>query len=281
MTTLEYVKEKQKLWAKAHHIQLVGSRGEHGEKVYTADLAGNLFQGLSPSSRHEFAGGDGNELGGGDKPCKMQALHSSSAIGVNVFEYWKCNGRACVIAKALGLPSAGIAYLQFEQKYAIFNEEAKHPNVDVNIHYQNGDLDGIECKFTEPFQARAASGLKPKYLDDFAHWAEFPALRAYAQISPKDGVNKYLHAAQLIKHTLGMYSLKQDKSTFRLLYLYQPAFFEDNRRYLDELNSLKECFKRDGVTFQFITWQKAIINLAKHIEKSDDAYYRYIVEHYL
>ena len=84
----------------------------------------------------------------------MQALHSSSVIGVNFFEYWKHNQRFEILAKALHIPSKEIDYIQFEEKYIILKDATKCPNIDVNIHYKNSDLVGIECKFTEPFQYR-------------------------------------------------------------------------------------------------------------------------------
>jgi hypothetical protein len=47
----------------------------------------NLFEPLLSEVKGNFEEADGGELSG--KPCKMQAVHSSSALGVNIFQYWK------------------------------------------------------------------------------------------------------------------------------------------------------------------------------------------------
>jgi len=54
---------------------------------YTGSLDDNLFVPLSPETRAKFSGGDGGELGRYGKRDSMQALHSSSALTCNVFEY--------------------------------------------------------------------------------------------------------------------------------------------------------------------------------------------------
>lgn len=283
MNTFEFVKMKQKLWAESKNIALVGSQIDRGELLYTKELILNLFQNLSESTIKEFSLGDGNELGNGILPGKMQALHSSSVIGVNFFEYWKHNQRFEILAKALHIPSKEIDYIQFEEKYIILKDATKCPNIDVNIHYKNSDLVGIECKFTEPFQYRNTNtGLKKKYLDYFEYWDEFPNLYKLAlTISPEDSINSYLHMAQLIKHTLGMYTLKKDKSKFRLLYVFYPALFENNEKYLGEINILKEALEKDDVRFQFLSWQELIRSLTNNIQAEDKGYLNYLVGRYL
>jgi hypothetical protein len=258
INTFEYIKEKQKYWAERKGIELIGSK-------------------------KEFMLGDGGELGDGTNPGKMQALHSSSALGVNVFEYWKANERYSILAKALHIPSNGIEDIHFEEKYKIFNDANKSPNIDVVIHYKNSYLVGIECKFTEPFQPiRGEKGLKEKYINNFEYWHAFPYLKKLAvEISPNDEKNIFIHCAQLIKHTLGLFSVQKDKDKFRLLYIYQPAFFEDNERYLKEMTILQDAMRQDGIIFQFLSWQELLINLKSYIEEDDKAYMDYLVERYL
>jgi len=283
MNTFEYVKMKQQLWAKSKNIELIGSQINHGEPLYTKELIFNLFQDLSESTKKEFEDGDGNELGNGDLPGKMQALHSSSVIGVNFFEYWKQNQRFEILAKSLRIPSKGIDYIKFEEKYKILKDVTMCPNIDVNIHYKDSYLVGIECKYTEPFLSRNTdTGLKKKYLDDFEHWGEFPNLYKLAlKICPEDNTNSYLHTAQLIKHILGMYSLKKDKNKFRLLYIFYPALFGNNEKYLDEINTLKEVLEKDDIKFQHLTWQELILNFTKKTQKEDEGYLNYLISRYL
>ena len=285
MNTFTFVKTKQKEWAKRKGIELQGSKKERGEKVYTRELANNLFQGISETTKKEISSGDGNEFGNGVNPGKMQALHSSSALGVNVFEYWKTNKRFSIIAKALQISTVGIRNIVFERKFEILKDSQKHPNIDVVFEYEGDKVMGIECKYTEPFQSRVnQNGLKEKYINDFEFWNEFPSLKKIAQrISPKDKDNefKYLHCAQLIKHVLGMYSKSKSKDKFGLFYLYQPAFFENNEKYGEEISNLTKALDEDGVKVKWLTWQELLARLIQNHGKEDQFYIEYLTERYL
>jgi hypothetical protein len=94
----QYILTKQTEWAKNRGLNLIGSKVNHGRLVYTKDLDDNLFQPLLPDVRKSFSEGDGGELGFAGFPGKMQAIHSSSALGVNVFQYWKSISAVPVIA---------------------------------------------------------------------------------------------------------------------------------------------------------------------------------------
>ena len=87
MNAFEYILSKQIQWAYRNNITLIGSKGNRGRKAYTQKLDDNLFEPLLPETVKNFKGADGGELTG--NPCKMQAVHSSSALGVNIFQYWK------------------------------------------------------------------------------------------------------------------------------------------------------------------------------------------------
>jgi hypothetical protein len=82
---------------------LVGSEITKGRLAYTESLGENLFEPILPETRTEIEKGDGGELkGDSTHSAKMCAVHSSSAIGVNVLQYWK-NKNIPDIAYALGL----------------------------------------------------------------------------------------------------------------------------------------------------------------------------------
>ena len=94
---------RQQEWAKRRGIILIGSAGERGEKNYTSTLSENLFEPLSEAAKESFGHGNGNEtVGTPTHTAKMQALHSSSALGVNVFHYWQSNRQFGEIAAACG-----------------------------------------------------------------------------------------------------------------------------------------------------------------------------------
>ena len=103
MNAIEYIQTKQQIWAQRKGICLVGSKGERGEKNYTTTLNDNLYRPLTPVVKQAFLKGDGKELKpDGEKLPKMQAIHSSSALAVNVFQYWMMKDIS-TIASACGL----------------------------------------------------------------------------------------------------------------------------------------------------------------------------------
>jgi len=58
-------------------------------KGYLPCVEDNLFRPMSPGARTTFDRGSGSELKDRNGvPAKMRAVHSSSALAVNVFDYW-------------------------------------------------------------------------------------------------------------------------------------------------------------------------------------------------
>ncbi len=85
MNGYQYIVAKQTEWAKNRGSALIGSKVTRGGPTYTSTLDENLFQPLLGDVRDSFASGDGGELGNSKYSGKMQAVHSSSVLGVNVF----------------------------------------------------------------------------------------------------------------------------------------------------------------------------------------------------
>jgi hypothetical protein len=115
MKAHEYIIAKQTQWALNRGIQLIGSEVSRGRPAYTPELNQNLFDPLSLDIRKSFEQGDGNEISG--NPAKMQAIHSSSALSVNVFQYWQRIEQESIIASACGfvekeMPSPKELYLK-------------------------------------------------------------------------------------------------------------------------------------------------------------------------
>jgi len=286
MTVIGHVKAKQISWAKTAGISLIGSQGDRGEKVYTASLNKNLYVSLSKSTIEQFKQGDGKELNG--TPCNMQALHSSSALGVNVFEYWKNLGDATSVAVACGLvrkDSVAPKKIVFEEKYPISEERDHPPNIDVVIH--NDDSSNvkrlaIECKFTEPYYGRGHSGLKDFYLthcSDF--WKDIPNLKILAKtISPEDRRFQHLHAAQLLKHILGL-KRQFGKHEFKLLYLWYDALGTAGATHRNEVDEFAGIAKEDGIMFRSMTYQKLIVKLGKMPDAEHAEYVQYLANRYL
>ena len=88
MNGFDYILTKQIAWADKNKIKLFGSKITKGRKLCTKTLDQNLFEPLLPETRTEIEKGDGGELkGDSTHSVKMCAVHSSSAIGVNVLQY--------------------------------------------------------------------------------------------------------------------------------------------------------------------------------------------------
>ena len=137
MNGYQHILLRQKEWAWNKGIDLIGSQVNRGRPMYAKSLNKNLFQPLLRDVRKSFEAGDGSELGSFPLPGKMQALHSSSALGVNIFQYWKSISGVPVIAEACGLCRRGsdVSFdIQFEEKYSINDSFGFHPNIDVVFH---------------------------------------------------------------------------------------------------------------------------------------------------
>ena len=166
MNISEKIIAKQIEWAKNRNINLIGSQGAKGRPVYTTTVDENLFQPLNEQTRKELIEGDGSELKiGANRPSKIQALHSSSALGINIFDYWRKFSDISVIVTACGLTRANSTMtgrIQFEQKFPIDDRFQYSPNLDVVIYPDNPrkiKVYGIECKFTESYSSRGHGGL--------------------------------------------------------------------------------------------------------------------------
>jgi hypothetical protein len=288
MNTREMILSKQIQWAKNRGIELIGSKGEKGRKAYTKTLDQNLFEPLEEITRYQFTKGDGNEIRGTlESPAKMQALHSSSALAVNVFQYWQKRGLANEIATACGFCNKGSRFnskIDFERKYPIKTSYIVPPNIDVVLssdEQENGKLFAIECKFSEAYSSMKHEGLKDKYLIENDLWLEFPnLLRLATRINPVDNDFTYLHAAQLIKHILGLHK-ETDGKDFKLLYLWYDALGYTGAKHREEIEIFSEYAKKDGIFFFSKSYQELIISLANDYREDHGKYVQYITERYL
>jgi hypothetical protein len=290
MNAYEYIISKQIQWAWNHgKTPLIGGKGSRGRPAYTRELNLNLFEPLNSDVRKNFEDGNGNEISG--NPAKMQAVHSSSALGVNVFQYWQRIKQVPVIASACGFCRKGNTVSEkivFEDKYPVDGNSHEFPiapNIDVVFH--NSDSSqfkrfAIECKFSEAYSLRKHSGLRPAYLNFnlIELWSGIPKLRAFAEsICPNEKFT-YLHSAQLIKHILG---LKKEcgKDSFRLLYLWYDVLGKEGAIHRDEIEKFSEVAKADGIYFNAMSYQELILSLSKEYRQEHTKYIKYLSERYL
>lgn len=285
MNAHDYILSKQVQWAYRNNIMLIGSRGNRGRKAYTEKLGNNLFEPLLPEVKGNFEEVDGGELTG--NPCKMQAVHSSSALGVNIFQYWKRINQVPAMAAACGfcrIDNTSSRDINFEVKYPISGKFTRSPNIDVVINNSPESrfkVFAIECKFSEAYSSRNHFGIDPKYikLDDV--WDNMPYLLKLAKkISPDDNRFSHLHPAQLIKHILGLKG-RFGKNKFRLLYLWYDTIGPESAKHHKEINEFTKITKEDGIHFHAMSYQDLIIKLTKDYRNIHRDYIDYISGRYL
>ena len=283
----EYIVSKQIQWAKNNSIPLTGSKGERGRATYTHDLNQNLFEPLLEENQKQFDSGNGQEvLGSPEIPAKMQALHSSSALGVNIFQYWQKRGLFKEIAAACGFCSRNSNYSEsivFEDKYSIDTKFVIPPNIDVVFHNNESSpykLFAVECKFSEAYGGRAHGGLKSKYLDETKLWTDLAALKKLGWETNHDAKRySYLDAAQLIKHILGLKAHDGSKE-FKLLYLWYDVLGIDGASHRAEVEDFTKIAKEDGINFHAMTYQELIAILDRNYRTEHSEYIKYLTERY-
>ena len=285
----EYIVSKQIQWALNQSIPLTGSKGERGRQAYTLTLDQNLFEPLLEENQKQINNGNGQELvGSPDSPAKMQALHSSSALGVNIFQYWQKRELLDEIATVCGFCQKGnqlSGSLVFEDKYPIRSYFKAPPNIDAVFHNNDSSpykLFAVECKFSESYGGRKHGGMAPVYLEEDGLWNDLPTLHELAsEISTDDNRYRYLHAAQLIKHILGLREfLKETKKKFRLLYLWYDVLGSEGANHRAEVDDFAETVKSDDIKFNAMTYQELIVILDRNYRDNHSDYIKYITERY-
>jgi len=267
ITAYRRILNQQQAWAEKRSIKF-------DENGYTLSLNDNLFCPLSPRSEEEFRAGRGDELSKG----KMRALHSSSALVVNVFEYWR--GRNVdFIAQACGA-SKGATSLHFERTYPT-RLGGIPPHLDVEFYNPPFRPLAIEAKFTEPYRRRTKRHIKDKYLDS-SLWKGLAGCESLIRFIRKEETGKtsfpFLDVPQLLKHILGL-TAKFGKRGFELLYLwydYHPSLeAEKHRREVSEF----EKYIFSEVSFRKMTYQELFRRIRDNPE-ADPQYINYLAERY-
>ena len=249
------VKSAQQDWARSRDIKF-NSRG------YVGQVEDNLWQPLSTRARQAFERGAGSELSG-----HMKALHSSSALAANFFDYWTSRAMTPVLS-ALGIDAEGESSLDFEAQFPT-GLRGTPPHLDVAIKYGNGYVVGVEAKFTEHLKrsTRGKSDFKAAYFPETGGlWKAkgLPACQAFAEklwAEERDGGRQcfeYLDTRQLLKHALGL--AEKLGNRFSLYYLYYDwpgERLEAHRRETDRFDELVGA----EIRFKALTYQEVFEGL--------------------
>ena len=264
----ERIKEQQQAWVLKRGIPLSTYR-----KGYVTKVEDNLYEPLKPDAIAEFKSGEGNELGG-----KMRALHSSSALVVNFFHYWRYHDMA-IVGRALGL-NYKYDNLRFERQYPKPRGiRGIKPHLDVELSGISGKPIAIEAKFTEQYHGSALkSNLKNVYIKAEEIWGNLNGCHTLARdiIEGKE-VFEYFDAPQLLKHILGL-KTEYGKKGFKLLYLWYRIDGIETIEHEKELRRFVEAVGNE-VDFEAITYQE-LFQRVKAIAKGHQSYIGYMADRY-
>lgn len=251
-------KARQRAWGREQGIRLY-------ELDYCCEVEDNLFQPLSPETRRDFESGNGGEAGRPGRRAKMRALHSSSALACNFFDYWRGRGLE-PLARALGSP-ARFRELGFERKFPT-GLRGNSPSFNVVLHAGDGTVIAVESKFTEWMGRSAAKNrLGAGYFPPGRRlWGDrgLPGCQALAEEIRGGAVAfKLLHAAHLLKHMLG---LAAAGNAWKLLCLWYATPGSAAGLHAAELELFARKLGPDAARFGAMTYQDLFERLCRSLE---------------
>ena len=270
------VLKHQVKWAKENGIEI-------NNKGYVKKMEDNFFEDLSDDTIRDLKGGDGSEYPTSkDSITKIFATHSSSALVINFFEFWRLRHKD-EMAAALKLQS-GIKTFSFEQKLSM-GMKGRKPNIDMFMILTNGQAVAVESKYTEWMSKKSGKKhFSDSYFSGKTRWTDvgLPNCQKLAESIYQGDVSfKYLDAPQLLKHALGLAHMHSNRS--QLIYIYYDLVnAELGKKHEKEVIMFKEAL--DGeLSFQSNTYQEFILDLPaepfifgqRYIE-----YRRYLMERY-
>ena len=264
---------QQLAWALAHGL-------EPDDRGYLSDVASNLLQPMSDQAKADFEQGSGSELQDTpSRPAKMKALHSSSALAVNVFDYWT-SADLSPLRRALNLKDE-IVKLEFESQFPT-GLTGNPPNLDIALELAGGHVIGIESKYSE-WLSRKPPGkapFKPKYFppgDGLWHENGLPGSQELAErMSRGEARFRYLDVPQLLKHALGLSNQLGDHFSLYYLYLDWPG--EESVAHGNEIENFRQMVGEE-LGFMALTYQDLLLRLGRE-QGVDAGYLSYLQSRY-
>jgi hypothetical protein len=260
--------EQQTLWAR--------SQGFEPRNAYLSSITDNLRQELSSGARTDFERGSGRELRErGIKPPRMQALRSSCALSLNVFDYWRSRD-PYPLQYSLHLRER-ITRVSFEESFAT-GIGGNPPNVDVLLRLENNQYVAIESKFTEWLTRRERSIEQKYFADGQKLWADQGLHRSQALAdSMRDGSSfHHLDVPRLLKHALG---LARKTGLYELYYLYFDWNCPESDAHAAELARFTNSIGME-IRFRTMTYQELFARLDHSTRPSDEEYMDYLTARY-
>jgi hypothetical protein len=295
MRAKTYLVERQIAWARRHGIELIDNPhdrrpvgeycGQANRTAYAVVANANLFEPLSSGAKAEFQAGAGNELSN-----KMLALYSSSALAANLFHPLHGSGLFDIAAAGLGMRGANVRTLSFEQKRPVMGDPRSRgfrqdPTLDVVFTMADGGRlreVAAEVKFREPWSDRP-SGFRPRWLGAADLWETVPncfnLARRIGQEDDGDKVHTHLHAAQLLRHLIGLL-FRNDKNGFELAYLWYDVPGAEGDVHRRELEQFATVLAADDIRFRPVSCQEYVLNLMAH-RTAHPEFIDYLADRYL
>jgi hypothetical protein len=231
-------------------------------------VSDNLRQKLSASALADFTARGAAEFHDGDFQrgsrhiARMRAVHSSTALAVNVFDHWNTVDPA-PLADALGL-SSPIRRIVFEPHLP--TGLAGNPaNPDLLLELESGALAAIECKFSEwlvPKRQRAGVFDDRYFPPGEGAWREagLPACQALADdLQLGREYFRYLDVCQLLKHAMGMTAAGGSSGLLVYLYFDWPGCLGDLHRA-----EIERLAGRAGteMSFRTLSYQSLVLKMS-------------------
>ncbi len=260
------IKKSQQNWARSKGIPF-------DFKGYVREVEANLWKPLSARARQGFERGAGSELTG-----RMKALHSSSALVANFFDYWTDKDKTPLLS-ALGIDANCAESLEFEAQFPT-GLKGTPPHLDVAITLSSGAVVAVESKFTEYLvrSTKVESRFKSSYFPSAGGlWAGagLPICQVFAEeLHGQLHRFEYLDPYQLLKHVLGL--AKHDQ--FSLYYLYYDCPGKRSEAHKKEIWGFANRVGEE-IRFKSLTYQKAYGRLCAS-NQADSEYLDYLEARY-
>jgi len=285
MRPYDYLKERQYSWARRHGVPI-------DDAGYVEELNDNLF--LPPT--HEML----QELPrdrDGNPHENVYAAHSSAALVVNLFAYWRLYDDLGPILSALrpDLVGCEAEKLTFEALCPIGwpgpQPDRKPPHLDAVITYRDKIEPsvlkgiGVESKFGELY-GQDQGPFADCYVapENASIWEGCEPLRELA-VRINGGEKKIyqrLKVAQLIKHVLGLKNQFKGMQNFELIYLWYPAPGVEAVEHEGEIKAFQKLIEacHPQVKFRAIAYPDLIQTLVVQHGTAHGAYVDYLTERY-
>jgi hypothetical protein len=214
---------------------------------YAASVEANLLDGVPFSDiRRAFEDGKGQELhGDAQHPPKMAAVYSSSALVVNTFAPWHRNIDELVING-----HGKFKTMSFEAQVP-HGLKGTSPHLDLRLDADDRVL-AIESKCLEYLTPKRAV-FSTAYDTILDHRAQSSWFRHIAVLRHNDQQYRYLDAAQLIKHYLGLSHGEVSRSLTLLYLFWEPRNWQDFeacRQHRAEIQAFSEIVAGDRVRLE-------------------------------